>query len=83
MWTLAALIVAGASGAASPPLSDAIQRVDPIEYRVELKGWVCVYAPNEATDHTPGDAAPLYLPFVAEGAYLLKSEFLKKSLEVE
>lgn len=67
-----AFVAAGASALSSPPLSDAIQRVDPIEYRVVLKGRARLEVKNAdmpAMKYRIYEFGPVYLPFIAEGAF--------------
>jgi len=67
--TVLALAASFTAGMTSPPLSDAIQRVDPIEYRVQLKGSIGMRASAIARTCPRTAEAPLHVPLPREGAY--------------
>lgn len=84
-----ALTAAGgaAFASASPPLSDAIQRYEPIEYKLNLEGRITAYRDKIQADvqfQLELEGAPLVFPIIPDGAYhAIDMTRLKTTLELD
>lgn len=69
LMSCGALVMCASSASASPPLNEAIQRTDPMRYRIQLVGEIEVKHDRLKPEVSGGLGAPLILPFPKEGAY--------------
>lgn len=71
----------------SPPLSDAIQRYEPIEYQLNIEGRITAYQSRFNADDSYQmnlENAPLVFPIIPDGAYhTINMERLKPVLELD
>ena len=85
--SIAAVGVLAAAGAASPPLSDAIQRVDPEEYSLKIEGRITAYQHDVKVEYQYDfnlENAPLVFPVVPDGGYhTVNLKKLKTTLELD
>lgn len=84
---LAALAVLPLAGTASPPLSDAIKRYEPIEYQLIIEGRVTAYRDRIEAENQYQltlEGAPLVFPLIPDGAYhTIDMARLKATLELD
>jgi len=80
-------LLAAMGSAASPPLSDAIQRYEPVEYQLNLDGHITAYRDRINPDsqfELNLEGAPLVFPIIPEGAYhTIDMKRLKTTLELD
>ncbi len=86
LFAAAALAVAS-SAFASPPLSDAIKRYEPVEYQLTITGYVTAYQSRfnaEDQYELNLENTPLVFPIIPSGAYhTIDMERLKTTLELD
>lgn len=87
LTTLASIVLLSTGLTASPPLSDAIQRLKPIEYQLDIEGRITAYRDKFDAENQYDmnlENTPLVFPLIPEGAYSrIDMAKLKARLELD